>query len=127
LQKAEVVLSLDADPLGSGPAAVRMAADFAEARSPENGRMNRLWSVESSLSPTGIQADHRLAIRSAQVAAFVAALEAAISAGVGESPTQEKPAAAFLDDPKVAKFFDALVKDLIAAKGKSAVVVGDIQ
>ncbi len=127
LSKAEVVVSLDADPLASGSESVRMAAEFGEARSPEQGRMNRLWAVESSLSPTGIQADHRLAIRSAQILAFVTALEAAVSAGVGQSATQDKPAAAFLDDPKVAKFFAAMVKDLLAAKGKSAIIAGDNQ
>ncbi len=127
LTKAEVVLCLDADPLAGAADSVRLAADFGTARSPEQGRMNRLWAVESSLSPTGIQADHRLALRTPQIGALAVALETLISAGVGESPTQDKPAAAFLEDAKVSKFVAALVKDLLAAKGKSVVIVGDNQ
>jgi MoCo/4Fe-4S cofactor protein with predicted Tat translocation signal len=127
LSKADVVLALDADPLTTGPESLVVAAGFSHARDPEAGRMNRLWAVESSLSPTGIQADHRLAIRSVQVIAFAAALESEVSKALGQTATQTPPQAAFLTDPKVAKFFATLVKDLVAHKGKSAVIVGEKQ
>ncbi len=127
LSKAAVILTLDADPLTIGAESLIIAKQFGDARDPEAGHMNRLWSVESSLSPTGIQADHRLAIRSAQIAAFAAALEAEVSKALGQTATQTVPQAAFLSDAKVAKFFAALVKDLAAHKGKSAIFVGDKQ
>jgi molybdopterin-containing oxidoreductase family iron-sulfur binding subunit len=127
LSKATVVLCLDADPLATGPESLAMARGFASARDPEGGHMNRLWSVESSLSPTGIQADHRLAIRSAQVGALAAAIDAQVSKALGKSGAQPQPKAAFLEVPRVAKFVAALVKDLLAARGKSAVLVGDNQ
>lgn len=127
LSKADVVLTLDADPLATGAESLVIAKQFSNARNPEGGRMNRLWSLESSLSPTGIQADHRLAIRSVQIAAFAAALEAEISKAVGQTASQTVPQAAFLSDAKVAKFLAALVKDLVAHKGKSAIFVGDKQ
>lgn len=127
LSKAEVVLTLDADPLATGPESLPLARGFAQARAPEAGRMNRLWAVESGLSPTGMQADHRLAIRSVQVMALAAALESAVAAGVGQGSAQGAVDAAFLKDAKVAKFFSALVKDLLTAKGKSVVMVGDTQ
>lgn len=127
LAKASVVLTLDADPLAWGPESLVMGKDFASARNPEAGHMNRLWSVESAVSPTGIQADHRLAIRSTQIVAFVAALEAELSKALGQTASQAAPQAAFLAEPRVAKYLATLVKDLAAHKGKSAVIVGDNQ
>ncbi|HEX5758470.1 MAG TPA: TAT-variant-translocated molybdopterin oxidoreductase, partial [Thermoanaerobaculia bacterium] len=60
--RARVVLTLDADPLCDGPAAVRYARDFAAQRRPRAGRleMNRLYAVESTPTLTGGKADHRL-------------------------------------------------------------------
>ncbi len=127
MAKADVVLCLDADLLATGPESLAISRGFSEARDPEGGRMNRMWSVESSLSPTGIQADHRLAIRSAQVGALAAALDAAISKALGQAGAQPAPKAAFLTTPRVAKFVTALTKDLLASQGKSVVVVGENQ
>lgn len=127
LSKAKVVLTLDADPLASGAESLNLARGFAQARDPEAGQMNRLWAVESALSPTGIQADHRLAIRSGQIIAFAAALESELSKALGQAATQTAPQAAFLGDARVSKFLTTLAKDLAAHRGKSAVVVGDGQ
>jgi MoCo/4Fe-4S cofactor protein with predicted Tat translocation signal len=127
LAKAEVVLCLDADPLGTGPEALILGKGFAAARDPEAGKANRMWVAESSLSPTGIQADHRIVIRSSQVLALAAALEAALAPQLGQRATQTAPAAKFLADPKMVKLFGALVKDLVASRGKSAVLVGGSQ
>ncbi|MCG6940705.1 MAG: 4Fe-4S dicluster domain-containing protein, partial [Thiohalocapsa sp.] len=71
LDRAAVVLSLDADPLGPGPDQVAYARDFAAARGPEPGadgeRFLRLYAVEPTPSLTGAMADHRLALRWQQV------------------------------------------------------------
>ena len=63
--QAEVILSLDADFLCTGPAAVRYAHDFMEKRTPPvdpqaEWKMNRLYMAESSVTATGSKADHRL-------------------------------------------------------------------
>src|SRR5690606_40926025 len=50
-----------------------------------------------------------------------------LSKAVGQNATQPQPQAAFLGDPKVARFVAALVKDLTAHQGRSAVLVGDEQ
>jgi Fe-S-cluster-containing dehydrogenase component len=93
--------------------------------------MNRLYVIESAYSMTGGVADHRLPLRSELVKAVAAALDASISAKVPLSPelgaAQGRPAAAFLDDPKVAKFLAVVEKDLLANRGKSAVLVGEQQ
>ena len=125
--RAEVVLTLDADPLFHGAESVAASRGFGAARDPESGNLNRLWAVESSLSCTGLQADHRLAIRWAQVSAFAVALESQLSKALGQTATQTVPQAAFLADPVVAKYLATLVKDLAAHQGKCAVVVGDNQ
>jgi len=55
--KADVVLSLEADFLGSGPSMPRYVHDFVSRRRGES--MNRLYAVESTPTLTGARADHR--------------------------------------------------------------------
>ncbi|HXM75189.1 MAG TPA: TAT-variant-translocated molybdopterin oxidoreductase, partial [Thermoanaerobaculia bacterium] len=65
--RADVVLSLDADFLACGPGGVRFARDFASRRvvsGPETTpNLNRLWCVESAPGNTGARADHRIPMR----------------------------------------------------------------
>ena len=83
--KADVVLSLDADFLACGPGSVRYARDFADRRrvSDEQKTMNRLYAVESTPSLTGAKADHRLPMRASDVEGFARQIAAGIGAGVG--------------------------------------------
>ena len=127
--KADVVLSLDADFLCSGPAHVRYGKDFASRRKVRfnshdggnAGKMNRLYVVESMPSNTGSIADHRLAIPSSLVESFARALAA-------ELKVEGTPKAG--DLPEHAKaWVKPLADDLIAQdrKSKCVVVVGDHQ
>jgi MoCo/4Fe-4S cofactor protein with predicted Tat translocation signal len=128
--KAIRVVSLDGNFLNQGPGHVRYAHDFnknrnthlrgegKDARVPTAEELNRLYVVESMLTPTGAVADHRLPIQSAQVESFARAL--AVALGVAVS------AGSKLDDG-VQKWLAPLVKDLQAHTGKSLVVVGDHQ
>ncbi len=131
LEKASVILSLDSDFLGAERTALRVAPAFIEGRRPDTGEMSRLYTIESAFSMTGGIADHRLPLRSELVKAVAAALDASISAKVAAAPelgpAQARPSAAFLDDPKVAKFLAVVEKDLLASRGKSAVLVGEQQ
>ncbi|HVO32948.1 MAG TPA: TAT-variant-translocated molybdopterin oxidoreductase, partial [Elusimicrobiota bacterium] len=76
LENADVILSLDADFLGTGPDKLRNARRFAEGRNLVDGRreMNRLYVVEPSPTITGATADHRLPMRASEVAGFAAAV-----------------------------------------------------
>ncbi len=67
--KADVVLTLDADFLVSGPGSVRYANDFAKRRRADgaHGKMNRLYALESTPSLTGAMADHAKHVRPSQV------------------------------------------------------------
>ena len=72
LEKAEVIVSLDADFLASGPGRLKDTRAFAARRDAGEGgpaaSMNRLYVVESTPSLTGAAADHRLAIPAREVA-----------------------------------------------------------
>ncbi len=125
---AKVVLALDCDFLTGLPGSVRYARDFMKTRRvrkhhPEDGgdvaKMSRLYAVESMLTPTGSVADHRLAVKSAEVEAFARALAAAL--GVSGTPS----AGAIGETAKA--WIEPLKKDLLANKGRCVVVAGDHQ
>src|SRR4029450_9370876 len=82
LDRASVILSLDADPLLTDPEMIRHARGFADGRRAgvSGGVMNRLYAVEGVYSLTGAMADHRLRLESRQIAPFLAALASRLSA-----------------------------------------------
>ena len=120
LDKADVVLSLDADffePTGM-PGFQRYARDFASRRKMKPGvSMNRLYAVEGTPSLTGAKADHRLPIRSSDIGAFAAALAAELGlGGVSASRGLEQDL-----------WLRAAAKDLKQHRGSSLVVAGERQ
>jgi molybdopterin-containing oxidoreductase family iron-sulfur binding subunit len=119
LARANVILSLDADFLCSGPASVRYAADFASRRRVRGDQtaMNRLYVVESSATATGAKADHHLPLRAADVEAFAAA----VAAGIGVHGVEPPGAGPH------AKWIASLVKDLQQNRGASVVIPGEQQ
>ncbi|MGH7846915.1 MAG: TAT-variant-translocated molybdopterin oxidoreductase [Candidatus Binatia bacterium] len=117
-ENAEVILSLDADFLFSGPANVRYARDFAGKRRVRQGKigMNRLYAIEATPSVTGAIADHRIALRPSEIPSFAAAIAAKV--GLSVQSTIE---------PQRSQWIDALVRDLQKHRGASVVVAGDQQ
>src|ERR1035437_1643039 len=66
-EKADVIVSLDADFLYAGfPGNVKYIRDFAKRRNPD-GNMNRLYVIESSPTTTGAKADHRKPVRGSEI------------------------------------------------------------
>ena len=121
LDRASVILSLDADPLLSDPEMIRHARGFADGRRAgvSGGVMNRLYAVEGVYSLTGAMADHRIRLESRQIAPFIAALASRLGAAgapAGASIAGVEP-----------RWIDALAKDLQANRGKSLIVAGDRQ
>jgi molybdopterin-containing oxidoreductase family iron-sulfur binding subunit len=117
VDRADVILSLDADFLGTGPGNVRAIRDFATRRklSDRQSGMNRLYVVESSVSVTGANADHRLAVRPSQVEGVARAIAAGLGLAV-EGATSDH-----------ADLVTALVKDLKRREGRCLVLSGDSQ
>jgi molybdopterin-containing oxidoreductase family iron-sulfur binding subunit len=119
--KADLVLSLDADFLYSGPGAVRYARDFASRRNAEGAasRMNRLYVVEQGVTTTGAMADHRLGLRARDIEKFARALTAffPMTQVWGPPPPQGIPEG----------WMEALARDLERNRGRSIVLAGEQQ
>ena len=120
--RADVILSLDADFLSGHPAALRYAHDFALKRRVrgEQTHMNRLYVVESTTSHVGAMADHRLPMRAGDVAGFAWAV--ARELGVLADSDAPSPEAT-----SVTQWIQAVVQDLRQHRGASLVVPGDHQ
>jgi len=115
--QADVVLSIDGNFLGNGPGGVRYARDFVSKRVLRGGNttQSRFYAVETTPSSTGCKADHRQAIKPSEVNGFVRSLATSLGGAAASGPLSGS------------KFYSALVKDLLAAKGKSIVIAGEDQ
>jgi MoCo/4Fe-4S cofactor protein with predicted Tat translocation signal len=120
LDRAAIVVSLDADFLCDPAAGVRYARDFAAGRSPEapGDAISRLYVVESTPSLTGMMADHRLPLESGRIESF--ARQLAQRLGITVAVETE------LDAPQ-SRWLDALAADLQTHRGAGLVVVGSAQ
>ncbi len=120
---ADVVVALDADFLHQGPFWLRYARQWASRRQPE-ARMSRLYCAEANLSVTGSMAEHRLPVRSSQVAVLAMQLGAEILAQAQTEAPQEVAAVLArhrgLDSP----WIRSAARDLVAAQGRGVIVVG---
>jgi Fe-S-cluster-containing dehydrogenase component len=142
LDKADVIVALDADFLAWGPGRLKDARAFAARRetekdvrsyitgraepdtTPASASMNRLYVIEPTPTITGSSSDHRLPVPSRDIAAVARAIAGAI--GVGESPA---PVERTLPDglKPHARWIDAMARDLKAAGARGLVIVGDAQ
>jgi MoCo/4Fe-4S cofactor protein with predicted Tat translocation signal len=118
--KADVILSLDADFLCTGASGVRHSRAFASRRRLESdsASLNRLYAVESDATNTGSRADHRLPMKPSEIEAFARAVASRV--GVAGVDAATVPQAA-------QRWIDPLVRDLQASKGRSLVIAGDGQ
>ena len=116
--EAKVVLTLDADPLGSGPGHLAYARQFAERRRKlTKAEMNRHYCVESAPSAAGMRADHRLPVCPSHVETIARALAAKL--GVLNDGVQLPEA--------TDKWVAAVAADLRANGGRCVVVPGEYQ
>lgn len=117
--KADVILSLDGDFLGTGIAHVRHAHDFANRRRVRGATvdMNRLYAAESTPSITGAMADHRFRMRASDVEGFARAVAAELGVRGVTAP----------DGSADAKTLFMLARDLQGHRGASIVYPGDHQ
>jgi molybdopterin-containing oxidoreductase family iron-sulfur binding subunit len=107
-EKADVIVSLDADFLYAGfPGNVRYIRDFAKRRNPD-GKMNRLYVIESTPTTTGAKADYRWPDRASEIGWFAEDLFAFVAGTRG-------------NNPELASIAD----DLLSHRGENLVVAGD--
>jgi MoCo/4Fe-4S cofactor protein with predicted Tat translocation signal len=123
VDQADVIVSLDADFLSSGPGHVRYTREFSSRRDLAAGpsaKLNRLYVVESMPTSTGAMADHRLPLRSTDVEDFARRLAAA--AGVSA------PAATNASNPKIpAHWLAAVARDLSQHRRSTLILAGEHQ
>jgi molybdopterin-containing oxidoreductase family iron-sulfur binding subunit len=121
LDKADVILSIDADFLFLGAGSLRYARDFADKRrvNGPKAEMNRLYVVESTPSVTGSMADHRLPLGPDDIVGFAKL----VAKGLGVELPGEAPAVS----ASYGKWIGALVRDLQKHRGKSLIIAGDPQ
>jgi MoCo/4Fe-4S cofactor protein with predicted Tat translocation signal len=117
VEKADVILSLDADFLASGPGNVRYMKEFYRRRklTGTDSQMNRLYVVEPTPTVTGATADHRLPLRVSDVELFARGLAAKLGLGGGATL------------PGYEKWLDGVAADLQKHRGSSLVVAGEQQ
>jgi MoCo/4Fe-4S cofactor protein with predicted Tat translocation signal len=117
VEKADVILSLDADFMCVGASGLRHARAFASRRRAEGtGTRNRLYAVESTPTNSGSRADHRLPIKASEIEGLARTLAAQLNVSGVTAGTVS---------PEVTSFLGPLVKDLQGAAGKSLVIAGD--
>jgi molybdopterin-containing oxidoreductase family iron-sulfur binding subunit len=122
IDQADVILSLDADFLFSGPGSLRYIRDFSSKRNPrENSKkMNRLYMIEGTPSLTGSMADHRLMLKPSLIEKVTYALCSRLGINIRSNP----------DDGLTSlekKWMDAVAKDLKNHSGRCLVLAGDDQ
>lgn len=108
LTQADVILAIEEDFLGSGPAQLKYARDFASRRRATEGapNFNRLYVAESSPTLTGARADHRFPL----APQLLHELGTALAAGKATAPWSA-----------------AILADLKRQPNRSLILVGDSQ
>jgi molybdopterin-containing oxidoreductase family iron-sulfur binding subunit len=117
IDKADVILSIDADFLCNWPGSLAYARQFASRRNPEEAdRMNRLYALETMPTSTGAKADHRLPLKPSEIANVARQIASGIGVGSASAGSGDS-----------ARWAAAIARDLQAHRGTSLVVAGDAQ
>ena len=116
LADADVIVALEADPLGAGPRQIMHARGFAARRQVRTGGgvLARLYAIESAPTLTGANADNRLTRSLERITAIAIGLARALGAAMPEAPLGEEDAA----------FANELARDLSAHKGRAFIMAG---
>jgi Fe-S-cluster-containing dehydrogenase component len=114
-----VIVALDADFLTDDPDALRLARDFAAGRDADQGKMNRLYAIESQFTVTGAAADHRLAVKSSEIGGVLDEIERLV-----EQHAEAGEVAVDASASKRDRILHAIADDLLSHPGQSVVVTG---
>jgi molybdopterin-containing oxidoreductase family iron-sulfur binding subunit len=134
--KAQRVLALDCDFLGTEKISSASVAEFAASRKPEDDEMNlrkdmaRLYVAEPAFTVTGGMADHRLRVAGSQVVK----LAVLIAKGIA-TKTKDAALAAIVDSLNVpvgdaefdSRWISECANDLAEHTGKAIVLAGERQ
>jgi molybdopterin-containing oxidoreductase family iron-sulfur binding subunit len=120
IERADTIVSLDADFLFSMPASVPYARAFIARRHAgmDRARMNRLYVFEPTPSPTGDKADHKLPVKASEIEPIARALAARLGISSGAAPQLR---------PEIQPWVEAIAADLQSHRGTSLVIPGEMQ
>jgi molybdopterin-containing oxidoreductase family iron-sulfur binding subunit len=121
--KAETIVSFDADFLGTWISPVEFAAQYVQNRRIENpkkgAKLSRHIQVESHMSLTGSNADNRIMVKPSEQGAAIVALYNAIASKAGQGSVSGPK----LDGEK-SKKIQKVADELYGKQGRSLVVSG---
>jgi Fe-S-cluster-containing dehydrogenase component len=120
--KADIIVSFGADFLGTWISPVEYARQFADRRritQLETVNMNRLYMVESTMSLTGSNADHRVTVKPSEQGLAIALLHNLLASSLGLEKVNVNGT---LSHPKAMNYLNEMAEDLLEAKGKSLIV-----
>ena len=117
LDQADIVLAVESDLISATPGWLAYARQFAARRRPTetNGAMSRVYAIESTPTLIGAKADHRLALRPAEIATALRIVAGTAGAGPEDWATI---------DAANADWFKAAAEDLVQHKGRALVHAG---
>lgn len=125
IDRADVIMSIDADLLGTGSSKTRLAREYADRRNAllqdRSANVPRLYVAEATPSQTGAVADHRLALRPSEMPALLAAIAQRV--GLESEWISALASGAAFD----AGWLNAAASDLKAAGARSLIAVGPSQ
>jgi len=116
--RARVIVSFGADFLGTWISSVEFANQFAsnrKIRDVKGATMNRLVTVESMMSLTGSNADHRILIKPSEMGMAIAVLHNEVASAMGRATVAVNGS---FSNPKADKSLKLTAKDLMEAAGK---------
>ena len=120
--EADVIVSFDADFLGTWVSPIEHARDYAAKRkikSVKGATMSRHYQVEGKMTLTGSNADNRIQIKPSELGAAICTLHNEVAAKLGGASIS---APALNDKAKTA--LKKVAAELVASQGKSLVVSG---
>jgi molybdopterin-containing oxidoreductase family iron-sulfur binding subunit len=127
LDRAAVVVTLDAELLGEHPSALRNARGLAAGRrTADDGRMSRIVSVESRYTLTGAMADHRYARASSAIPSIAAGLAARLGRRLGASGALASAAETIEASGSAGDldFLDFVAEQLVENRGHAVIAAG---
>ncbi|HNQ11622.1 MAG TPA: TAT-variant-translocated molybdopterin oxidoreductase [Bacteroidia bacterium] len=117
--KADVIVSIDADFLANWVSPIEHAAQYAATRKLNDGQKNisRHYQIESALSLSGSNADHRYPVKPSEMGSIVVSLYNKVAALNGGQTVQSVSS-------RIDKALSQIAQDVSKAKGKAIVVCG---
>ena len=117
--KADVVLGIESDAISAAPGHLAFARAFAgrrRAAETGSGTMSRVYAIEATPTLLGAAADHRFALKPAEIEIALRAIAAAVGAGPAEWRGGDRPG-----------WVDAVARDLVAHRGAALLHAGPEQ